>query len=43
MGNFKLETILGTGSFATVRLGMEKSSKERYAIKIYEKMKLNDT
>ncbi|CAD8177711.1 unnamed protein product [Paramecium octaurelia] len=43
MGNFKLETILGSGSFAMVRLGIDKNSKEKYAIKIYEKIKLNDS
>ena len=43
MGNFKLETILGSGSFAMVRLGLDKNTKEKYAIKIYEKIKLNDS
>ncbi|CAD8095024.1 unnamed protein product [Paramecium sonneborni] len=43
MGNFKLETILGSGSFAMVRLGIDKNTKEKYAIKIYEKLKLNDS
>ena len=43
MGNFKLETILGSGSFAMVRLGIDKNTKEKYAIKIYERIKLNDS
>ncbi|CAD8082583.1 unnamed protein product [Paramecium primaurelia] len=43
MGNFKLETILGSGSFAMVRMGVDKNTKEKYAIKIYEKIKLNDS
>ncbi|CAK93654.1 unnamed protein product (macronuclear) [Paramecium tetraurelia] len=42
IGNFKLESILGQGSFATVRLCVEKSSKVKYAIKIYDKSKIND-
>ncbi|CAD8187525.1 unnamed protein product [Paramecium pentaurelia] len=42
IGNFKLESILGQGSYATVRLCIEKNSKIKYAIKIYDKSKIND-
>lgn len=42
MNNFKLESILGTGSYATVRLSVDKASKEKFAIKIYDKSKLTD-
>ncbi|CAD8187458.1 unnamed protein product [Paramecium octaurelia] len=42
IGNFKLESILGQGSYATVRLCVEKNSKVKYAIKIYDKSKIND-
>lgn len=43
MGHFRLESILGHGSYATVRLCVEKNNKIKYAIKIYDKTKLNDT
>ena len=42
MGNYKLDQILGSGSYATVRLSTDKHSKEKFAIKIYDKLKLND-
>ncbi|CAD8195371.1 unnamed protein product [Paramecium pentaurelia] len=42
IGNFRLESILGQGSYATVRLCIEKNSKMKYAIKIYDKSKIND-
>lgn len=43
MTNFKLDSILGTGSYATVRMSTDKITKQKYAIKIYEKSKLNDS
>ncbi|CAD8103093.1 unnamed protein product [Paramecium sonneborni] len=42
IGNFRLESILGQGSYATVRLCVEKNSKVKYAIKIYDKSKISD-
>ncbi|CAD8189954.1 unnamed protein product [Paramecium octaurelia] len=42
IGNFRLESFLGQGSYATVRLCIEKNSKVKYAIKIYDKSKIND-
>lgn len=42
MNSFRLEQILGSGAYATVRRGVHKKTKESYAIKIYEKSKLHD-
>jgi serine/threonine protein kinase len=33
---------LGTGSYATVKLAVDKKTQQKYAIKIYEKFKLSD-
>ena len=35
--------ILGRGSYAVVRLSTQKNSKEKFAIKIYEKIRINDS
>ncbi len=34
------QTVIGTGSYAYVKLGREKSTCEKVAIKIYDKEKL---
>lgn len=33
---------IGTGSYATVKLGVDKASNDKVAIKLYEKYKLFD-
>ena len=37
-----ISTVLGTGSYATVKLGMVKDSRAKVAVKVYEKHKLMD-
>jgi tRNA A-37 threonylcarbamoyl transferase component Bud32 len=40
--NYKLDKVLGQGSYAVVRLAIDKETNEKVAIKTYEKFKLND-
>jgi len=40
--NYKLDKVLGQGSYAVVRLAIDKETSEKVAIKTYEKFKLND-
>ena len=39
---YKIGNILGKGAYATVKLIINKLTNEKYAMKIYEKIKLND-
>mgnify|MGYP002624670620 CR=1 FL=1 len=39
---YKIGNILGKGAYATVKLVTNKLTNEKYAMKIYEKVKLND-
>ncbi|KYR01465.1 protein kinase 1 [Tieghemostelium lacteum] len=41
--NYDLREVLGTGNFATVRLAVQKSSGEKYAVKIIDKKKMSMT
>ena len=36
---FQVGTLLGTGNFSSVRLGISKQTGQKYAIKIIDKMK----
>ncbi len=40
--DYQLVRLLGSGAYATVKLGQHKKSKNKVAIKIYPKYKLND-
>ena len=40
---YKIDTILGEGSYATVKLVKNKINNEKYAMKIYDKKKINNT
>ncbi|CDW78707.1 protein kinase domain containing protein [Stylonychia lemnae] len=40
--DYQLIRLLGSGAYATVKLGQNKKSKQKVAIKIYPKYKLND-
>lgn len=40
--DFKMEKVLGQGSYASVKLALEKSTNKRFAIKVYEKYRLTD-
>jgi len=42
IGEFKMEKVLGQGSYASVKLAFEKASNKKFAIKIYEKYRLTD-
>jgi serine/threonine protein kinase len=42
IGKFRLESELGKGSYASVKLGVEKATNARYALKIYQKYQLAD-
>ena len=42
MDNFSMESTLGQGSYATVRLATEKNPNRKVAVKIYEKCRLSD-
>lgn len=42
MDNYRLEKVLGQGSYAVVRLAYDKTTNARVAIKTYEKYKLYD-
>ena len=42
IGDFKIEKLLGQGSYASVKLAFEKSTNKKVAIKIYEKYRLSD-
>ena len=42
LNNFKLDKVLGQGSYAIVKLAVDKNSNEKVAIKTYEKYKLID-
>lgn len=39
--DYKIESIIGKGSFATVRKGKNRQTKERVAIKILSKKRMN--
>jgi serine/threonine protein kinase len=40
VGALELSEVLGTGANANVRLGVDKSTNMRYAVKVYEKYRL---
>lgn len=40
--DYQLVRLLGSGAYATVKLGQHKKTKQKVAIKIYPKYKLND-
>jgi calcium/calmodulin-dependent protein kinase I len=40
--DYKIESVIGKGSFATVRKGKNRETKERVAIKILSKRKMTD-
>jgi hypothetical protein len=40
--DYQLVRLLGSGAYATVKLGQNKKTKQKVAIKIYPKYKLND-
>lgn len=40
--DFKIESVVGKGSFATVRKGRNRETKEKVAVKIISKRKMND-
>lgn len=42
LNNYKLDKVLGQGSYAIVKLAVDKNSNEKVAIKTYEKYKLID-
>lgn len=42
MDCFELKQELGKGSYACVKLALEKKTNNKFAIKIYEKFKLSD-
>ncbi len=42
LNNFKLDKVLGQGSYAIVKLAVDKNTNEKVAIKTYEKYKLID-
>ena len=42
LSQFSIIRLLGSGSYAQVKLAQHKMSKQRVAIKIYSKSKLND-
>lgn len=42
MNNYRLDKVLGQGSYAVVKLAEDKNSSQQVAIKIYEKYKLSD-
>lgn len=42
LDDYQLIRHLGAGAYATVKLAQHKKSKEKVAIKIYPKFKLND-
>ena len=43
LAQFQIIRILGSGAYAQVKLGQHKQSKQRVAIKVYPKHKLNDS
>lgn len=42
LSEFKMEKVLGQGSYASVKLAFEKATNKKFAIKIYEKYRLTD-
>ena len=42
LDEYTLNEILGRGAYAIVKLGMNKISSKKYAIKIYDRKKLTD-
>jgi len=38
--DYTIGKVIGTGAYAVVRVGMNKKTKQKIAVKIYEKMKL---
>jgi serine/threonine protein kinase len=42
LDNYEIREKIGTGSYAVVKLAVDKRNNEKVAIKIYEKVKLLD-
>ena len=42
LDDYQLVRLLGSGAYATVKLGQNKRTKQKVAVKIYPKYKLND-
>lgn len=42
INDFKMEKLLGQGSYAAVKLAYEKTTSKKYAVKIYEKYRLTE-
>lgn len=40
--NYQFGKVIGQGAYAAVKLVMERSTRKKYAVKIYEKHRLND-
>ena len=43
LGDYEIHEVIGKGSYALVKLIVDKSTKEKYAVKIYKKESLNDS
>ena len=43
LDDFRIQRVLGSGAYATVKLAVHERSKKKFALKIYPAQKLQDT